>query len=188
MPTFFTMRTREATGMPMVSAVSRPEPVEMVNAVPRTVPEIISGGMLAPMENEPMKASSRVAPSVTPVGMSPMMMPVSAPITSGRDRQLVPSRYSALPSMATRPSRMAWTIICAPFCISQEAAPRHPFVHKQARCLRRRHPPPMLRWAPHVWFSGTSRGHAPRLRTARACWLAEPGRHRGGYPTGRAPP
>ena len=107
MPKFFASRTREATGRPMARAVSGPDPVVMANAVPRTVPEIISGGMLAPMENAPMKASSMVAPMRTPASMSPSTMPVSVPMIRGRESRQVPKRYSALPSMATRPSSIA---------------------------------------------------------------------------------
>ena len=106
-PTFFAIKTNEATGKPTVNAVSGPAPVVIVKAVPNTVPEIISGGILAPIEKAPINANSKVAPNVTPVGISPSTTPVKAPITNGLDNKLVPNKYSAFPSIATKPSKIA---------------------------------------------------------------------------------
>ena len=64
-PTFFAINTNEATGKPTVNAVSGPAPVVIVKAVPNTVPEIISGGILE-LRKAPI-ANSNVAPKVTPV-------------------------------------------------------------------------------------------------------------------------
>ncbi len=106
-PKFFANKTSDATGRPIARAVSAPEPVVIANAVPSTVPEIISGGILAPIENAPIKASSIVAPIFTPVSISPMTIPVNIPMIIGRESRHVPSRYSALPSIATRPNNIA---------------------------------------------------------------------------------
>ena len=52
-PKFLKTKTNEAIGIASVKAVSAPEPVLIANAVPKTVPEIISGGIDAPMKMHP---------------------------------------------------------------------------------------------------------------------------------------
>ena len=100
-------KTNEAIGIASVKAVSAPEPVLIANAVPKTVPEIISGGIDAPIENAPINANSNVAPKATPVGISPITIPVNAPITNGLDKQLVPNKYSAFTSIEINPNNIA---------------------------------------------------------------------------------
>ena len=114
-PIFLNTNTKEAIGNANVSAASGPLPFAIANAVPKTVPEIISGGILAPIENAPMNASSKVAPNITPVGISPITTPVNAPITIGLESKLVPNKYSALPSIATKPKRIACNIVYPPY-------------------------------------------------------------------------
>ena len=108
---FLKIKTRLAIGRPNAKAASAPVPVVMANAVPNTVPLIISGGMDAPTENAPIKASSNVAPRVTPIEISPNTMPVNVPITNGLDNKQVPNKYSALPSIATNASKIACSIV-----------------------------------------------------------------------------
>ena len=57
-------------------------------------PVTTSGGIDAPTENEPINASSSVAPIITPVCTSPSTSPVSRPVTMGRESSEVPSAYS----------------------------------------------------------------------------------------------
>ena len=53
-------------GKPNANAVSGPAPASIAKAVPKIVPEIISGGMYAPIETAPINANSRVAPIIIP--------------------------------------------------------------------------------------------------------------------------
>ena len=63
---FLITKTRDAIGIPKVKATAVLLPAPMAKAVPKTLPEIISGGIAAPIENEPTKANSKVAPIIIP--------------------------------------------------------------------------------------------------------------------------
>ena len=79
-----------AAGIAIVIAVSIPFPVVIANAVPRTEPTIISGGIEAPIACIPINISSSWNPIITPVGISPSTIPTRAPSTSGLPNIAVP--------------------------------------------------------------------------------------------------
>ncbi|RLQ55298.1 hypothetical protein AF825_01790 [Listeria monocytogenes] len=104
---FLTTSTREAIGIPSANATAVLSPVEIAKAVPSILPEIISGGIDAPIENDPTKANSKVAPIIIPICTSPMISPASVHVTSGLDSIDEPNKYSPFANIAASASKIA---------------------------------------------------------------------------------
>jgi hypothetical protein len=79
----------------------------MAKAVPRILPEIISGGIDAPIENEPINANSSVAPITIPAWTLPIMIPAIVQVTNGLESIDDPKKYSPLANMAVKARRIA---------------------------------------------------------------------------------
>ena len=76
------------------STVSIPVFEAIEKATPSIPPVTTSGGIEPPIENEPIKASSKVAPIIRPAFISPITNPVNKPVTIGLDIKLVPKANS----------------------------------------------------------------------------------------------
>lgn len=104
---FLITKTSDAIGMPSVTATAVLFPAPIANAVPKILPEIISGGMDAPIEKEPMKANSNVAPMIIPALIFPIIKPAIVQVTNGLDNIDEPKRYSPLANIAVNASNNA---------------------------------------------------------------------------------
>ena len=104
-----------AIGKAKRSTVSIPVFEAIEKATPSIPPVTTSGGIEPPIENEPIKASSKVAPIIRPVFISPITNPVNRPVTIGLDIKLVPKANSLCATNAISPNNNACNITTSLF-------------------------------------------------------------------------